>query len=185
MAERRASCPRPKHRCQIANRLVSHHLGAARGELLQQRGEFSLDLDHVVGFGQISLQPRVVPLELGYLLITRIIARPTGWRCQALQRAVIALLAPFADHRRVQPFASQQRPFGTRIAALVFGQDPQFVWRGIRSPSGPLGNLRINRLGHRHSMPAGHHACHHPCQLRLRSRPPARCFQVSIGLTKC
>jgi len=66
---------------QPSPRLAAVHLGAARGELLQQRGEFSLDLNHMVGFGQISLQPRVLTFELGHLLITRIIARPTGWRC--------------------------------------------------------------------------------------------------------
>jgi hypothetical protein len=41
----------------------------------------------MMGFGQISPQPRVITLELGDLLVTRLIARPTGWRCQALQRA--------------------------------------------------------------------------------------------------
>ena len=63
---------------QPSLRLAAARLRAARGELLQQRGEFSLHVDHPMGFGQVRLQARVLLPQPGYFALAWV-----SWRSAA------------------------------------------------------------------------------------------------------
>jgi hypothetical protein len=61
------------------------------------RGEFSLDLDDLVRFGQIGLQACILAAQSCHLLVAWI-GRWTSWcRTQRLQGALVTLLAPLGD----------------------------------------------------------------------------------------
>src|SRR5438270_7402346 len=143
-------------------------LRAVRGELLQQRGEFSLDLDHPPRFREISLQPRILVLQLRQLMLARINRWSTTHWAQPRQRSLIPLVAPFGDQRRVQAFTSKQRTFGVAAAALVLSQDPQLVHTRKHAPCRSFGNLRLDWLIHLLSMPPNQYVCHHHRSLILR-----------------
>ena len=74
---------------------------------------------------------------------------------ELLQRAVLALLAPVRQMRRVQALAAQQLADLTRPGARVgLGQDPRLVLRGERPALGLLDQLRV-RDPLRRGAPAG------------------------------
>src|SRR5882672_7690615 len=111
----------PGHRSpgRSSLRLAASRLRAARGELLQQRGEFSLNFDHPVCLAQVSLQARVLTPQPRQLLLAGVACRPPRGCGQRLQGALVTLLAPLRDQRGVQPLASQE------CASLVAG--PPFI----------------------------------------------------------
>ena len=75
---------------------------------------------------------------------------------ELLQRAILALLAPVRQMRRVQPLTAQQLADLTRPGARVrLGQDLQLVLRRERPPLGLLDQLRV-RHPRRRGAPAGH-----------------------------
>jgi hypothetical protein len=99
---------------------------AVGGELLQQRRELSLDLDHPAGLVELGCKPLVLLAQPGDLQVAgigRLAPRRGG---QRLQRTTVALLAPLGDQRRVQALAPQQRTlavlssrsYSARIRAL-------------------------------------------------------------------
>src|SRR5438874_13217185 len=62
---------------QPSLRLAAARLRAARGELLQQRGEFSLDVDHPLDFPQLSVQPSYLLAQPGDFALARVSWRST------------------------------------------------------------------------------------------------------------
>ena len=63
-------------------RLAVLRLRAVRGELLQQRESFPLDLDHPPRFRQVGLQPRILVVQLRHLMLKRISRWSTTHRAQ-------------------------------------------------------------------------------------------------------
>src|SRR5206468_8910301 len=66
-------------------------------ELLQQRREFPLHLDHPPSLVQVSLKTLHPPAQPHVLTIERIGLRPTGRLRQCLQRALVPLVTPRRD----------------------------------------------------------------------------------------
>src|SRR5919204_2352999 len=127
-----------------SSRLAARRRGAVGGELLQQRRELSLDLDHLAGLIQLAGQALVLPAQPGVLPLHRINRRPARGRTQRLERASVTLLAPLGDQRGVQPLATQQRALAGLVQPLVLGQDLGLVASRVTAgPLGPLGNLRV------------------------------------------
>src|SRR5450756_889606 len=71
---------------------------AVRGELLQQRGKFSLDLDDLSRLVEIAGQPFDLPLQAGDLTITGI-GLLTACRSGQGLWALLALASPIDDQR--------------------------------------------------------------------------------------
>src|SRR5690606_8494208 len=98
--------------------------GAVGGELVQQRRELSLDLDHLLRLAQLGGQALVLAAQPGDLAIAGIgglAARRLGER---FERAAVALLAPLRDQRRVQALPAQQRALASLAQALLPLADP-------------------------------------------------------------
>jgi len=118
-------------------------LGARQsGELVQQRGELSLHLDHGPGLVQLRGQPLILPPQPGQIAISSIRCRVSGGLAQRLQRALVTLLAPGTDQRGVQAFAAQQRALAGPVQRLVLGQDLLLVGRGVPAPLSPSRPIR-------------------------------------------
>src|SRR2546427_5266397 len=106
-------------------RLATSWLRAARGELLQQHGEFSLDFDHPPCFRQVRLQACILAAQSGQLVLALVSRRPTRRNTQRMECSLLPLPAPLGDRRRVQPLPTQESASAVTIAAFVFFEEPQ------------------------------------------------------------
>src|SRR5260370_673481 len=121
-------------------------------ELPQQRGEFSLNIDHPPGGPQLAPQPLVLLTQPRILPIPRIRRRPTHRRREALARSPVPLLLPCRDQRGVQTLPPQQGTFTCLAQPPVLDQDP-----GLLPPRvGPRPSLG-RHLGIRHLLHCGTH----------------------------
>src|ERR1019366_5750984 len=129
---------------------------AVRGELLQQRGEFSLDLDDLSRLVEIAGEPFDLGLQAGDLTITGIGLLAPCRSGQGLG-ALLSLASPVDDQRGVQALATEQCAPGRSVEAVVIGQDRGLVLRreapAARRTLGDLG-VRWGWVVHRTSMQA-------------------------------
>src|SRR5207302_9110838 len=75
-------------------RLAASWLRAARGELLQQHGEFSLDFDHPPCFRQVRLQACILAAQPSQLVLALVSRRPHSRSNPCLECCFLPLLAP-------------------------------------------------------------------------------------------
>src|SRR5204863_9502462 len=106
----------------------------------------SLNLDHPPGLVQLGTQPLVVLTQPHILPIDPVGLRTSDRLGQGLQRALVALLTPRRDQRRVQAFPAQQRTLARLVQGLVLGQNPRLVRRRVRPRPRLRRNLRIRHL---------------------------------------
>jgi hypothetical protein len=97
-----------------------------------------------MGLTQLALQLLNPTAQPGGLALQRVDRRPARWLAQRLQRAPVALLAPFGQQRGGQALASQQRALALTVQGLVLGQDlglvPGRVAAGRLARSGTSGS---------------------------------------------
>jgi len=95
--------------------------------VLQQRREFSLDLDDLAGRVEIAREPALLLLEPGDLLVAWIGRLAAGVAAERLFGAVISLAAPLGDERAVEALTAQQRALLRFRQRLVLGENPRLV----------------------------------------------------------
>lgn len=115
--------------CRTSGLLARARVRAAGGELIQQRGEFFLHLDHGSGLAQLTAESRDLTLQAGDLPLPRVgpRERPAGSRAPPARRR--PLLPPRGDQRRVQALPPEQGALALLVQALVLGQDSLLVRR--------------------------------------------------------
>ncbi len=113
---------------QIVDRLVDHHFGspplsdAALPVVSCSSSAESFPWTSItLRLGQVGLQARVLTAQPCHLLVARIGGWPPWRSGQRLQRALVTLLAPLGDQRRVQTLTSQQGAFAVAVAPLRRG----------------------------------------------------------------
>src|SRR5690606_33956434 len=115
---------------------------------LQERRCFSLRLDQLLSRRELVLQigdlgPQPCQLSLGRISLG---ARTTRTHC--FQRALVALVAPRRDQRRVQALpAHDLAPLSLGVSRVKLGEDLQLVLRRIRLASRSHLRIRVLR-GH-------------------------------------
>src|SRR6266705_1248019 len=144
-----SACPPPapaRRRPGRSSRLALYR-GAVGGELLQQRREFSLVLDHLAGLAELTGQALVLLAQPVDLPVAGIGGLASGRLGQRLERAAVALPAPLRQQRRVQALAPEQRALAGLVEALVLLEDLRLVLRRVPArATGALGHLGV-RIG--------------------------------------
>jgi hypothetical protein len=136
----------PGHRSRFGHRVdVSDGCGRWRGraavgaarQLLEQRGDFSLDLDHEPGVRQLPRQPLVLFLQPGVLPLNRVRRRPPARRGQTGQRARVPGLAPLRHMTGVQAVPAQAPRPSHQARPRRTRPGPPTCTQRETSPAGP------------------------------------------------
>ncbi len=125
---------------------VRRRSGRALGQqLLQERGDVSLHLDHPASRLQISPRATKVTTKPRVLQCLRALrTRTARLRLKRPERALLAQLTPLPQMRAIQPLAAQQGADLTRPSARVsLSHDRQLVLRAEPSTLRALDELRV------------------------------------------
>jgi hypothetical protein len=100
--------------------IVSLVLGRALGQqLFQEHGDFSLDLDDLLSFGQLGLGPFGATDRPGEIATTRRHAIGSRLLTETGERTDVACTTPLGDVARVQAFPPQEGAFVAGAGAGV------------------------------------------------------------------
>jgi hypothetical protein len=138
------------------------------------RGEFSLHVDHPLGFGKVRLQARVLLAQPGHLPFTRLNCGSAARCPQGVQCAFVTLSAPFWIDDVYNP-SRRKRALRPSRSRCSYSAGSQLVLRRKHLPPAPP-ELLVQGCP-RHSMPPGHLGCHHQHGW-LSPRPPPADFEV-------
>jgi hypothetical protein len=137
-------------------RLVVGFRRAVGQQLLQERADVSLHLDHPASRPEVGLGALELPLQ--FHVLNRVRARrsrTTRLRLQTAQSRPVALRSPGRQMRAIQPFAPQQSTELTRPRARIsLGHDRQLVLRRILTTRRLLDQLRTRHPRRRDAAPA-------------------------------